>query len=274
MSKPFTKDLRNDILLRRSKAIEENERVKLDELARHPDRPDFDRLDAASEPIDYSTMAYMDGLHWVYMSTCPYCNEPLVYSFDPFAMDGDWWSGSRPEPPTTCPHYCFLRGAVSFGDRRPRPPASPLGPARPGPEVPYVIPNKIELPGMIAVIGELPMDPGWRAFPIAYFADPKPAANLLTSSWGASSYSYTNPVTKLGETGYPNDPWDFDLALWIARGKLRWCEPGSGNRRLAAPSEPCPYVGLPGVREAIEVDSTFGFRKVGTPDGSTILPFE
>jgi hypothetical protein len=190
-------------------------------------------------------------------------------------MDGPWWASSPPPVEPSCPHYWFFRGAVQFGDkRRPTPPKKPGGPARPGPEVPYVIPRQLELPGMIAVVGELPMEPGWRAFPIVYFADPRPPAEELTSDWCSRTYPHVNSITRQQETSYPNDTWDFDLEPWIAQGKLRWCSPGSGNLRLAPPGQPCPYVGLPGIREDITIDSTFGFKKRGVPDGSIILPFE
>jgi len=270
---PFTKELRADMLRRAATAQQDYLRIKDEEFANHPNDPDWNRMDAAGAARDLAKQEYLDGLHRVQMSACPFCQQGFEYSFDPFDTDGPWWRGIQgPEIPA-CPHYCFVRGAVNFsGGPLPTPPRSEDA-ARCGPEVPYVIPKQLELPNVVAVIGELEMDPGWRAFPIVYFADPRPAAELLSFNWGQSMYSYMRSNGQ-PETGYPNDPWDFELEPWIARGKLLWCVRGSKNRRLANPKGPCPYVGLQGTREMMKVEAGVGLVARGTPDGTMILPFE
>jgi len=269
---PFTKAEREDILLRRVQTKQEYGRVVDEEFARDGAQPDENRISAALKLATQANELYEAGLHRVQMSVCPICAEPFHHSFDPFGMDGPWWGGVRGAERPACTHYCFFRGAVHFGTG-PRPKGPYRAKARPGPEVPYVIPKQLELPGVVAVIGELEMEPGWTAYPIVYFGDPRPAAELLSSDWCQSMYSYVRS-TGQPETSYPNDPWDFELEPWLARGKLLWCVPGSGNSRLANPRGTCPYVDLPGIRESIEIDERSKLRTRGTPDGSMILPFE
>ncbi|HYP74835.1 MAG TPA: hypothetical protein VER12_02695, partial [Polyangiaceae bacterium] len=85
------------------------------------------------------------------------------------------------------------------------------------------------------VIGELEMDPGWSAYPIVYFSNPKPAAELLSHDWCQTMYSYVSS-TGQPETSYPNDPWDFELEPWLALGKLMWCVPSRIPQGLARTS--------------------------------------
>jgi hypothetical protein len=52
----------------------------------------------------------------------------------------------------------------------------------------------------------------------------------------------------------PDQPYEIRLPDHEC-GKLRWCEPGSGNTVLSsAPAASCPYLGLPGRRERIVVE--------------------
>lgn len=270
----FTKDLRGDIMRRLERAQDEYVFVKDDEYERHPDSADQRRIAAAWRYVDLYAKAYLEGLPLVTMSVCPFCRATFVHTFDPYDMDGVAWQATVPKQcePMTCDHLCFFRGAVFLGDHR-APKGPRMGYAFPGPEVPYVIPRQLELSGMVAVIGELPMEPGWQAYSIVYYADPKPPADLLTSNWGERSYSYIDPRSGMAQCDYPNDPWDFELEPWVARGKLLWCVPGSGNMVLADPQIPCPYLHLPGRREALRVGRD-GVVSVGVPDGTLIEPFE
>ena len=194
---------------------------------------------------------YFAQLPPVAMSVCPFCGQELARSFDPFRFDGPWWRPDDvPEEPRPCPHFNVLRGAVSYGDRRPM---AAYFEVRPGPEVPYVIPALLEHESMTAVIGRLEMHNGYTAYPIAYFADGRLPPEQLTADWPRSLYSYT---TQRGEDRWriPAERWDFDLAPWVAAGRVRWCPPESGNTKLNPDSgEPCPYAGLPGRRRQIVV---------------------
>jgi hypothetical protein len=105
----------------------------------------------------------------------------------------------------------------------------------------------------VAVIAELPMDDGVRAYPVSHFAPRRPPVQTLTASWARTNFVYT---TQLGEHGWraaeeptaPEDKtWDFDLAPWVAHGQVRWCDPGSDRTTLSSGAT-CPFLDLPGAR--------------------------
>ena len=272
MRSGFTREQRADILGRRHLADEDFERVKdavLDVPLTDESRA---RLRASKAMVERCDAEYRAGLPVVVMSTCPYCGKPLERTFDPFDLDGEWWRGIRLPGPEPCAHYAFLKGAVRFGEGR-KPTRPETGEAMSGPEVPYVIPKLLEQPTTIAVIGELPMDPGWLAYAITYYATQHPPADKgLSGDWALESYSYDDPLTGLGQFRYSTEVWDFDLRPWIARGKLRWCVPGSDNRVLADPKTACPYVDLPGERRQLKLGQ-WDQVWYPTPDGLSVDPF-
>lgn len=185
------------------------------------------------------------------MAPCPICREPLCRSFDPYGLDGLWWkSDAQPEEPPACPHFCVLLGAVDLGRHQP----APAFTVHPGPGVPFVVPGLLEHPGMVAVVSEIPLVDGARAFPVAYFAPSRPPAAGLTAEWRRTNYVYTD---ESGEPSWrqadePGEPgglatWDCKLAPWLKSGRLRWCDPGSDRSKLSEvdPAR-CPFLDLPG----------------------------
>ncbi|MEZ6235173.1 MAG: hypothetical protein R3B68_13375 [Phycisphaerales bacterium] len=265
LNEPLTKSERDQILARWTTAMN-----------RYRDcveREDVTGANRASDEADTALAQYFDRLPVVAMSTCPFTGKPLMRSFDPFGLDGPWWQpGAQRFAPTPSFTFCVLRGAVHLQGKR------VIGPALEaaiGPEVPYVIPRLLALSNMTAVIGELSMSPGYKVYTIAYFADPKPPAKDLTADWPDTSYTYK---TLFGEGGtvIPVDVWDFDLKPWIAKGKLRWCVPGSGNETVAPPAprsitgaQDCPYLDLKGRREYLAVRGDQVWNR-GLPNGDPI----
>jgi hypothetical protein len=207
---------------------------------RFVDSPSFGQARAAYAELQSIEQAYFRRLPRVVMAPCPICGQPLQRSFDPFGLDGLWWrSDAQPEEPTPCPHFCVLQGAVRLEDE---PPADFA--VQPGPGAPFVLPRLLELPGMVAVVAELPVE-GGTGYLIAYFAPRRPPAQQLAAGWGRTNFVYT---TQLGQHGWrrPDGPeaWDFALTPWVERGQLRWCAPGSARTSLDAGA--FPYADLPG----------------------------
>jgi hypothetical protein len=229
---------------------------------------------AAKADADAAQAEYYERLPVLTMSTCPFTGQALLRSFDPFGFDGPWWLSGAPRPDPPAPYtFCVLRGAVHLQGKK------AVGgklEAAIGPEVPYVIPRLMELPGMTAVIGELAMTPGHKVYTIAYFADPRPHPKHLTADWPDTSYTWR---TLFGETDtvIPVDEWDFDLKPWLSKGRVRWCIPGSGNEKLAPPvrsitgAADCPYLGLKGRREYLSVRGDMVWDR-GLPNGEPITP--
>lgn len=205
------------------------------------------------EAANTAEAAYFHALPAVVMGCCPFDGRPLLRSFDPFDFDGPWWRpDASPEEPPPCPHFCCLTGAVSLGGQQPR---ILEGSVYIGGDIPFVIPRLLEFEGMIAVIGEIALANGCRAYPVAYFASRRPPPEKLTADWARSNFVYT---TQLGIHRWrlTDEIWDLDLGPWIRRQKIRWCAPGSGNARLTeGQPEDCPFVDLAGTGRAMVLQS-------------------
>ncbi len=213
--------------------------------------------------------AYFARIPRVVMATCPFCDKPLVRSFDPYGLDGLWWQrDAEPEEPPACTHFCLVRGALAYGDHRIVGGASEV---HPGPEVPYVIPRLLTMDGMRMVIGQLPMQPGYRAYPLVYFAEKRPPAQTLTADWCRKLFRYRKAD---GQEGWdlPNDPWDFDLGPYLGDGRIWWSRPGSDNAAVTRQGA-CPFENLPGRREGVAVQGTRHWT-IGLPDGEPFQPID
>lgn len=215
---------------------------------------------------------YADRLPRVVMGACPFTGAALKCSFDPYRLDGPWWWKDRPfdiEEPEAPETFRVLLGALALNGRTP---TETTDQVYPGPEVPFVVPRLLGLPGMVAVIGRLELATGDVAYPISYWSTEPIAPDRLHQPWlrqelwfpdGAGSQLWL----------IANDPWDFELEGWIARDKLFWLEPGGqqvlGRRSGAA----CPYVNLAGDRFPQSLAG--GERELfELPDGTPINPFE
>lgn len=190
--------------------------------------------------------AYWDALPIVPLSACPYCSAPLLKAFDPLGLEGYFWQESlamEPVEPAPCPHFTLLLGAVNLeglpaqgGEER----------AHVGPEVPYVVPRVLSLPTMVAVVSTVPLANGYTTYPIAYYAETMPPPDQLTHSWTQTTHSWEDDDGEAWTVR--NDAWDFELAPWVAKDKLRWIERGDASLKVVAAPEPCPYLDVSGRR--------------------------
>jgi hypothetical protein len=121
----------------------------------------------------------------------------------------------------TCPHFCVLGGAVNHQGL---PPRSGNEEVFPGPEIPFVYPRVLALPGVIAVISSLPMENGYLSYPIGYFAEKRPPGEQLVAGWRHKHHEWHD---QLG--GYPHAPYPCVLRLLSTR-PLLWRPPCLGVR--------------------------------------------
>jgi hypothetical protein len=215
---------------------------------------------------------YFERLPRVQMSVCPYCAKPYMHSFDPFGLDGLWWHEERlvtVNEPAACKHFRVLLGAYKVTRKNP---SEATGNVRPGPEVPFVVPDLLDLPGMRAVIGRLEMKTGDIAYPIAYFSDVKTRAIDLCASWLQVEYWFKD---ESGNSGWniTNDEWSFDLEKYIADGRLGWVDLAAKKPRVKSSAGKCPFVGLEGVQQP-QIIYTGDHDFLPAPTGELVCPFE
>ena len=215
----------------------------------------------------YASLAeYADRLPRMVLSICPYCDAPLKRAFDPFGLDGWWWHVDLQvsfDEPVPCDHFQVLLGALSL---RGRAPAEVRAEVRPGPDVPFVVPALLDLPGMIAVVGRIELMTGDIAYPIGYFSDQEIPPLQLHQPWCRNMYWFKdedgNSVWSVA-----NDEFDFELPPYVESGDLRWVDlnaPDSGV--FPHGDEIFPWSGLEGVRERQQLvagERDFGGACVG-----------
>lgn len=217
---------------------------------------------------------YFDRLPRVVMSICPFTGTPLLRAFDPFGPDGPWWHKdllveiNEPDAPPT---FKLLLGALRLGTREP---VETVQEVIPGPEVPFVVPRLLGLPGMIAVVSELHLETGDVAYPIAYFSKQNIPPAKLHQPWLRQDLWFK---TESGDASWliANDTWDFDLARWVERKQLGWLAERKGAvLALTSDSgESCPYLELPGERRPqVLVGGARAFGEL--PTGVPFNPYE
>lgn len=217
---------------------------------------------------------YFDRLPRVVLSACPFTGTPLKRVFDPLGLDGPFWPKVQvaevvqPDAPAT---FRVLLGAL---DLHGRPVPEVTEEILPGPDAPFVVPRLLKLPGMVAVISRVELSGGDVAYPIGYFSETEIPAHLLHQFWLKQELWFDNSTgSKSWMTA--NDTWDFDLAPYVAAGKVRWIRPGDTGAEVVGSEsgEACPYVGLPGQHRP-QVLSGGELDLLDLPTGESINPFE
>jgi hypothetical protein len=243
-------------------------------LFRRPGAPELTMAERplAKERLFATYGEYADRLPRVRLSSCPYCGEPLKRVFDPFGMDGPWWHVDvqvKYDEPAACDHFRVLLGAVNLGDRVPE---EVRGEVRPGPEVPFVVPALLALPGMLAVVGRLQLATGDVAYPIAYFSDQPTRPVSLHQPWCRNMYWFQ---TDDGRAAWStaNDIFDFDLRPYVESGQLRWVDLAADESEVLTGAREFPFFAVGGVRERQQIAS--GERAfLGLPTGEPLDPFD
>jgi hypothetical protein len=128
-------------------------------------------------------------------------------------------------------------------------------------------------PGMIAVVGEIRLTSGDRAYPIAYFSNQDIAPEELHQPWLRTDHWFQNEEGEWLWT-ISNDSFDFDLGPYFDAGALCWVDLAAAPPRLYRQSDGrlCPFINLEGVRRPQMFAS--GKRNfLEPPSGEPVNPF-
>ncbi len=212
---------------------------------------------------------YLATLEPVEVSRCPITEEVLRYPLDVVDLDGPFWDVRNPArlpPPEEPATFLGLTGAVQLTVDVPYFPFL----ARPGPEVPFVLPHVLSENEVTAVVSAVLVG-SHAAFALAYFAEPGADHESLPTidEWGSD-----RAWRRAGKRGWvwdsadtDEDSFDYELAPWIEQGKLRWIEPYDPSFTLRQGLDGCPYVGQPGHREVTRIeDLEVWWPSDGRPD--------
>jgi hypothetical protein len=268
MNEPLSRAQR-DALVQRIRTAEDEAYAPPD-----PKRPQSPLMGARAEDTYLAIQAeYSDRLPRVLMSACPFTGTPLLRVFDPFGLDGPWWHTVRtfdPEEPAPPPSFRALLGALDLHGRTPTEATEGV---LAGPGAPFVVPRLLELPDMVAVIHRIEMETGDLAYPVGYFSREDLDKADLHQFWTRQELWFKSGSGDAVWT-MKNDAWDFDLAPWIVKGKVRWIVQAGGKTRVAGhgEGETCPYVGLTGTHQR-QIIGDGELDLAPPPDGTEPEPF-
>lgn len=165
-------------------------------------------------------MEYAENLVYQSVSRCPICQAELKLPIDTAGLDGAWWWNLCPvdlPAPLACEHFVVFLGALDLQGR------SPVEVTRTviaGPSRPFLIDRLMELEGMTAVISQIPIEPGYTGFLIAYFSKMPIDQADMHQEWRRDSYPLLNANGEPVASGQKLDFWNFHLEDWTGLGKL------------------------------------------------------
>jgi hypothetical protein len=237
----------------RAEILRDGERLRadiaaLDAAAARGETVDRATLSAARAKLREVRTRYREWLPAVPVSRCPTTDEVVTWPLDNVDLDGWFWEYHNPVrvTPKLPPSWRAMTGAVRL--------AGPVGDAsfiaKPGPEVPYVLPRILNNADARAVIAQVRIGPhvGWA---ISYYA-PHRLGVALANLWGANNYPvYDDEGTWQGWDEVPEWPADndYDLRPWVLSGKLLWIAPDDATMTLRQGVDGCPYLDLVGRHE-------------------------
>ncbi|HIH89645.1 TPA: hypothetical protein HA344_10635 [Candidatus Bathyarchaeota archaeon] len=269
MNTPFTADERRAFLDKYFSDLAREEELDNSLLNEAGPSKEMEELDSLHTSLSEAREQYRLSVPVVPLSRCPYTMEVVYHSLDNYGLDGLWWDNEVPiRPVDVLPSTFFtLNGALKFGG----PIEDTPFPVRPGPEVPYVVPEVLSAPGVKAVISSTVVG-AHTAYPVFYFIDDWGSAMEPMNLWGANYWQYLDREGALKHNEYggvpieddsyyeyteddaaddsdePEYTQDFELKKWVEQGKLLWIAPGDGSFTLKTGVADCPYLNLEGSR--------------------------
>jgi hypothetical protein len=270
LNTPFTLEERRDFLKEYYELHEKNQDLDYEVTILQGDASDSQimEVDEANQKLTDMRDQYRMCVPVVPLSRCPYTNQVVYHSIDHFGLDGLWWNNEVPiRPVEVLPSSFFMvNGAVKLGRIEKSPQL-----VKPGPEVPYVVPEILSQPQFKAVISQIRVG-NHTAYPIFYFIEDWSKSMEPMNNWGANYWSFLDANMKLGHNEYGYYPmetdvdycnesleddvpepieytFDFDISKWVREGKLLWIAPGDNTFTLKTGTNGCPYLNLQGSRK-------------------------
>lgn len=205
-------------------------------------------FDAVQAELSALCDQYLDRLSEHALSRCPFTGEVLRWKIDLDGLDGLFWNRDAAlRPPSRLPDTVHaLTGALALS----APIESAPFTAAPGPGVPWLAPELLGAAGVRAVVSSVRVGrhPGWL---IAYYLAPGAEPPDSLPDWGID---HCRRIDDSGEERWwqPDplrSPPAFDLAPWIAQGRVLWIAPDDPGLRLRSALAGCPYLAMDGRRE-------------------------
>lgn len=271
MNIPYTALERKQFLVEYYKNSERSRELDY-EVATNENAPDSVvlELDNLRQKLTDDRDLYRMSTPVVPLARCPYTNQVVYHSLDIYGLDGLWWDSQVPiRTVDSLPSSFFmLTGSLSPSGGYEKAPIV----VKPGPEVPYVVPEVLSTPGIKAVITTVKIG-AHTAYPVFYFIEDWENAVEPMNTWGANYWSFVNADMQYGYNEYGvfrDDPeleideddieeedveytYDFDLKKWLDNGKLQWIQSNDPVFTLREGATGCPYLNIQGSRDFVVI---------------------
>jgi len=215
---------------------------------------------------------YAENIPYLAVSRCPLCNQALEVTIDTMGLDGPWWWKHCPvdlAPHIACDHFQVFLGALNLNGRQPNEVTKTV---IAGPSLPFVNDRLLQMDGVVAVLSEISIDPGYQGYMIAYFSEEPLDQADLHQEWRHETYGLLNDDGEPVAAEQKLDLWNFNLADWLGQGKLYFISPQDDSLKLGV-EMPSRYENMEGIK--MEQSITNGeIWLLEPPDGEETAIYE
>ena len=199
------------------------------------------------DKLDVVEQEYLSLLPCQIISRSPFTQEPYKLSIDTVGLDGFWWDSEEPirDNENNIQSFFALTGSVNINKNIPNVPF----PIRPGPAVPWVCPRLLEDERIVAVISHLKVG-NYDAYITVYYTSDDSIEIERINTWGSDYYIAEDKdgYALFGNTFDTPEEYDFNIAPWIKKGKVKWIDIADESLTLHDSVKGCPYLNLEGYR--------------------------
>ncbi len=192
-------------------------------------------------------MEYAENIPYLAVSRCPICKQTLEVTIDTNGLDGPWWWKYCPvvlAPDICCEHFQVFLGALDLRGRQPREVTETV---IVGPSLPFVNDRLMQIDGVVAVLSEISIEPGYQAYMIAYFSEEPLDQSELHQEWRKETYGLVNDDNVPVASEQKLDLWNFNLSDWLGQGKLYFISPDDDSLTLEE-EMPSKYENTEGIK--------------------------
>lgn len=211
-------------------------------------------FNTASNELQVFEDKYTNGLPILDVSRCPYSNEVYNLAIDSFGLDGPWWDAEQPvrEEKEAIPSFFAITGSVNIIGE---PPAAPFT-IKPGPAVPWISPRLLSNDDITAVLSHIKIGL-YDAYVTVYYTDSQEVDVNRINTWGTNEYLINDNegFAVLDRTYDDEDEYDFDIANWIKKGKLKWIAINDKTLELQNGIDNCPYLDIKGYKYPVIIQN-------------------
>jgi hypothetical protein len=122
-------------------------------------------------------------------------------------------------------------------------------------EVPFVKPRLLNLPGMVVVVTDFPVDGGkYTAYPIVYFTERSAGdrMDVFCIPWATKEHPFRASIACGFATR--SDVQDYQLNAWVAQGKIYWLDKTRSHFPVVnSPATDFPYRDISGRRHPYKI---------------------